>query len=88
MEIFCGCPRACRRVRVLLLDANLGGGGFVWNDPYKGLGQRRPAPPVEDVAFHARAVLASDGHVAAIVEGLLQRLAQLGFISQLGDRAF
>ncbi len=50
--------------------------------------ERRAVAAVEDVAFHARAVFARDGHVAAIVEGFLQRVAQLGLGRQLGNPAF
>ena len=43
---------------------------------------------VEDVAFDARAIFAGDGDVAAIVEGFLQRVAQLGFGGEVGNPAF
>ena len=50
--------------------------------------QRRTVAPVEDVAFHPRAIFARDGHVAAIVEGFLQRVAQIGFGGKLRNPAF
>src|SRR6266480_4039990 len=44
-------------------------------DPYAGVSQRRPAPPVEQIALNLRAVFASNGDVATIVERFLEGAA-------------
>src|SRR5271157_727381 len=58
------------------------------NEAHDGGVERWAVAPVEDVTFHARTIFARDGHVAAVVEGPLQRIAQFGFAGQLGDPAF
>ena len=45
----------------------------------EGIGQRRTGSAIENVPFHAAAVLASDGDVAAIVKGFFESAAQFFF---------
>ncbi len=51
------------------------------------LAECRAVAAIEDVAFYLGPVLAGDGDVAAIVESLLQRGAQLALGSQLRNPA-
>src|SRR6185437_4399006 len=52
------------------------------------IGQGFAAATVKDVAFHFAPVLAGDGHVAAIIEGLLKSLTNLFLASQRGNPSF
>ncbi len=51
------------------------------------IGQSLSRAAIEDVALEFAAVLAGDGHVAAVVEGLFQGLADFFFGSEFGDPA-
>src|SRR3989441_1922166 len=57
-------------------------------DPYEGVSQRRPAAPVEQIPFNLRAVFASDGDVASIIERFLEGTANFLLAGELGDPAF
>ncbi len=48
----------------------------------------RAIAAIEDVTLHARAVFAGDGHVATIVEGLLEGGAEFGFGDEVGNPTF
>ena len=69
-------------------DVGIGDGNLLrrilQNEADDGVVECRAAAAVEDVAFDARAIFASDGDVAAIVESFLQRVAQLGFGGEVG----
>src|SRR5437870_2534073 len=56
-------------------------------EPYDGVSQRRPAAPVEQIALNLRAVFASNGDVAAIVERFLQGATNFLLAGELGDPA-
>src|SRR5437870_668479 len=57
-------------------------------EPYEGVSQRRPAAPVEQIALNRRAVFASDGDVASIIERFLESTANFLLAGELGDPAF
>src|SRR5215472_7611448 len=56
-------------------------------EPDRGIGKRFSGAAVEDVALNFAAVLAGDGNVAAVIEGLLQSLTQLFFDGQIRNPA-
>src|SRR6266851_8577736 len=58
------------------------------NDANERVAERGAGAAIEQIAFDLRPVLARDRDVAAVVEGLLQRLADLGFARNLGNPAF
>src|SRR6266700_4523427 len=56
-------------------------------DPYEGVSQRRPATPVENVTLNLRAVFASNGDVATIVERFLEGAANFLLAGELRNPA-
>src|SRR5438876_7180666 len=56
-------------------------------EPYEGISQHRPAPPVEQIALNLRAVFASNGDVATIVERFLEGAANFLLAGELRNPA-
>ena len=61
--------------------------GILGDDSNRGIGQRLAGGPVEDVALDLRSVFARDGHVAPIIECLLQRSANVFFRREIRNPA-